>query len=95
MEEIDVFPGNETAARKVCESLNEIDKALAQAKVDDGEIITPESLAQFFHETYERLAPDFGYKTREASAKPWDTVPEQNKQLMIAVCREVLAKFVL
>lgn len=49
-----------------------------------------EQLAQFFHETYERLAPSFGYKTREASAKPWAEVPEQNKLLMMAVCDEVL-----
>ena len=47
-------------------------------------------LAQRFHETYERLAPDFGYKTREASAKPWKDVPEGNKQLMIAVSKEIL-----
>lgn len=52
---------------------------------------TAESLAQRFHETYERLAPSFGYATREASAKPWADVPEQNKRLMIAVCAEILA----
>lgn len=51
-----------------------------------------EKLAAAFHETYERLAPDFGYKTREDSAKPWAEVPEQNKRLMIAVCAEILAK---
>jgi hypothetical protein len=49
-----------------------------------------EALAQRFHETYERLAPEFGYKTREASAKPWADVPDQNKQLMISVCEELL-----
>lgn len=47
-------------------------------------------LAQQFHETYERLAPSFGYETREASAKPWADVPEQNRRLMIAVCAELL-----
>jgi hypothetical protein len=50
-----------------------------------------EQLAQRFHETYERLAPSFGYETREASAKPWADVPDQNKRLMIAVCGEILA----
>lgn len=50
------------------------------------------ALAQRFHEAYERLAPDFGYKTREASAKPWAEVPEQNKNLMIAVCAEILTQ---
>ena len=48
-----------------------------------------EELAKKFHETYERLAPDFGYKTREASAVPWKDVPEANKSLMIAVCAEL------
>lgn len=51
-----------------------------------------EALAQRFHETYERLAPEHGYKTREASAKPWSEVPEQNKSLMIAVCAELLGE---
>lgn len=51
-----------------------------------------EPLAREFHETYEKLAPDFGYETREASAKPWEDVPEQNKDLMIAVCREILRR---
>lgn len=54
--------------------------------------MAPEELAQKFHETYERLAPDFGYKTREASAVPWKDVPEQNKKLMIAVCTEILER---
>jgi ABC-type nitrate/sulfonate/bicarbonate transport system ATPase subunit len=47
------------------------------------------AVAQAFHEAYERLAPSFGYKTREASAVPWEDVPEQNKNLMIAVAAEV------
>ena len=52
--------------------------------------VTPESLAQEFHEAYERLAPDHGYKTREASAVPWADVPEGNKGLMIATAAAVL-----
>ncbi len=50
----------------------------------------PEELACLFHETYERLAPTYSYKTRKASAVPWDQVPKQNKVLMIAVSAEVL-----
>ncbi len=49
-----------------------------------------EQLAKLFHETYERLAPDFGYKTREASAKPWKDVPDNNKGLMTKVATHVL-----
>lgn len=44
-----------------------------------------QDLARRFHETYERLAPFYGYRAREASAVPWGDVPEQNKQLMIAI----------
>ncbi len=53
--------------------------------------MTAEQLAQKFHETYERLAPSFGYETRKASAVPWADVPERNKALMVAVCGEILA----
>ena len=55
-----------------------------------GEGWNAEQLAQLFHEIYERLAPNFGYKTREASRKPWTDVPQNNKLLMIAVCSEIL-----
>lgn len=55
-------------------------------------MLTPAGTAQLFHETYERLAPDFGYRTREASAKPWANVPEQNRALMTATSGHVLAE---
>jgi len=45
--------------------------------------------AKLFHETYERLAPDFDYSTRVESAVPWADVPENNRNLMIATVREV------
>ena len=51
---------------------------------------TPEQLAEKFHETYERLAPSFGYSTRKASRVPWREVPTDNRNLMIAVCGEML-----
>lgn len=47
-------------------------------------------LARLFHETYERLAPFYGYETRTESAVPWEDVPTQNRLLMIAVATEVL-----
>ena len=53
-------------------------------------MLNAHEVARIFHETYERLAPQFGYKTREASAVPWDEVPLGNKRLMIAVSREVM-----
>jgi hypothetical protein len=51
---------------------------------------TAEDLARLFHETYERLAPQYGYETRKESAKPWEEVPDQNRRLMVAVCEELI-----
>lgn len=49
-----------------------------------------EEIAQAFHEAYEELAPAHGYETREASRKPWQEVPEQNRGLMVAVVQRLL-----
>ena len=49
-----------------------------------------EQLAKKFHDTYEKLAPEFGYKTRDSSAVDWHDVPENNKRLMIATCAELI-----
>lgn len=50
------------------------------------------NLARMFHEEYERLAPELGYRTREESSVPWDRVPATNKNLMIATARAVLKR---
>jgi hypothetical protein len=50
-----------------------------------------ESVAKLFHETYERLAPAFGYETREETRLSWEQLPERNRRLMIASTAEVLA----
>lgn len=55
-----------------------------------GREIRAEPIAQAFHEAYERLAPRYGYKTREATAVPWDDVPLDNKNLMRAVVNELI-----
>lgn len=52
--------------------------------------IRAEELARLFHHHYERLAPEFGYRTRERSAVPWRDVPPDNKKLMIATAKAVL-----
>jgi hypothetical protein len=52
--------------------------------------VTAERLAQLFHDTYERLAPGFGYETRPESATSWEQVPENNRRLMVATAAEVL-----
>lgn len=53
------------------------------------DVAKAEQWAEQFHWFYERLAPLYGYKTREASAVPWDQVPITNRQLMIRVAWEV------
>lgn len=54
-----------------------------------------ERIAREFHHTYEALAPSFGYETREASAVPWEQVPEQNRRLMRAVVADLLGRGVI
>ncbi len=52
---------------------------------------TPLSLAQHFHNIYERCAPEFGYDTRTETRQ---FNPESsNGKLMIAVCSEILRDF--
>lgn len=55
--------------------------------VEDAEVV-----AQLFHETYESLAPQFGYETRLESAVPWVQLPEANRELMVATVTQVLAR---
>jgi hypothetical protein len=51
---------------------------------------TPEEIARAFHDAYEALAPHFSYETRPENAKPWNEIPERNRDLMIATVRAVL-----
>lgn len=61
------------------------------SKMTDEELdAAAEGIARAFHQTYETLAPSFGYATRKASAVPWEQVPDANKNLMIAVVRSLL-----
>lgn len=56
---------------------------------------TAEEIAKSFHESYEQQASNFNYKTRVATSKPWDAIPENNKKLMIAVVQDLLDKGVI
>ena len=49
--------------------------------------ISPIKLAVIFHGIYERLAPDFGYETKEET-RVFDA-SSPNGKLMIEVCREM------
>ena len=52
--------------------------------------MTPLGLAILFHETYEHLAPEFGYETR-TETRSFDP-DSPNGRLMVAVCEEILRK---
>jgi hypothetical protein len=54
-----------------------------------------ERVARAFHETYERLAPEHGYRTRKASAVPWLEVPESNRALMVATVQALMDEGVI
>jgi|EndMetStandDraft_4_1072995.scaffolds.fasta_scaffold71184_4 hypothetical protein len=57
--------------------------------------MTAEEVAREFHQVYERLAPDFGYKTRPESRGSWESVPDNNKKLMTAVVEELAKRRVI
>lgn len=66
-----------------------------QTRVTAANVEDIERAARAFHETYERLAPQFGYRTREGSAVPWADVPSTNKSLMVATVRFLVARGVI
>jgi len=49
-------------------------------------------LAKLFHDTYEKLAPTYGYETRSGT-KIFDPA-SPNGKLMIAVCKIILTRLV-
>lgn len=78
--------------RAITRLTQERDAAVQEAGKMREALRDPIAVAESFHEHYERLAPDFGYATRDASAVPWDDVPVDNKRLMVATASEVLAE---
>ena len=81
-EELDLFVKNHTLIESKKENKEQTKE------------ITSDDLAKFFHDTYERLAPEYSYKTKKETAVDWDKVPENNKNLMKAVAQEVIDKFI-
>jgi hypothetical protein len=52
--------------------------------------VTAEELAQLFHETYERLAPGFGWNGPRVTRCAWPDLPPNNRLLMVATAAEVI-----
>ena len=51
--------------------------------------MTPEALAQLFHETYERLAPQY-HRAHGADPLPWGGISALKQAHLVATCAEVL-----
>ena len=49
-----------------------------------------EYLARAFHLHYEAFAPLYNYETRKESRVEWEDVPQANKDLMVAVAKQLL-----
>jgi hypothetical protein len=49
-----------------------------------------DAAAKLFHDTYERLAPQYGWKTQAASAVTWEALPTNQRELMVRVVNVVL-----
>jgi hypothetical protein len=71
---------------KLIEEDKQILAALSQVPAPCG--CSALTLAKQFHDTYERLAPSFGYETR-AETREFDP-DSPNGRLMIAVCQEII-----
>lgn len=54
-----------------------------------------EAIAFEFHRTYEKLAPEFNYKTQKPTAVDWEDLPKNNKDLMIATVEDLLKRGVI
>lgn len=59
-------------------------------RLDDAEKIACE-----FHETYERLAPKFGWGTQERARVAWSDLPPENAHLMIATINNLLTRDII
>lgn len=68
---------------------------MVEPTADHSEAQKLDLIARAFHDAYERLAPEYGYKTRDALAVPWEDVPEDNKRLMRATVGDLLTRGVI
>lgn len=80
------FYGSSSEGPYECVDVDDLREMLKiQAKMS----YTPLELAVKFHETYENLAPKYGYETREETKKFDANSP--NGKLMVAVCEILLS----
>lgn len=76
---------NGDVALGLCRRCGRVESELAEPCVNPQAVL----MAKRFHETYERLAPSYGYETRR-DTKVFDP-GSANGRLMAAVCAELMA----
>lgn len=54
---------------------------------------TPEELARFLHESYERVASDEDCETQDKTSVPFDKLPEEDYATMLRVAEAVLDRY--
>lgn len=75
--------------RAVLDFVMKIDEEMLLSPIYENKSLSAKGLAILFHETYERLAPSFGYETRQETKE--FNEDSNNGRLMIAVCDEILS----
>ena len=58
-------------------------------------MLVSEKIAKELYETYGKLTPEFEPKTRRRTDLSWEKAPQQNKDLMIAVVKNLMRRGVL
>lgn len=54
--------------------------------------MTPdERIARAWHEAFRKLSSQYGHRPRTESDRPWSAVPENQRMLMMATVRELVA----
>ena len=82
---------SDTEHRKKLRVMQELRETKAEVeRLREALEVDPEALARLFHEVYEAQAPMFGYETKPETRCAWEEMPEDNKQLMVSVCRRIV-----
>jgi hypothetical protein len=69
-------------------SADEIIKVVEEMLPGYGEI------AVMFHDYYEKIAKEVGWKTQDGCGVPFNNLPDKNKQVMLKVADKVLAEII-
>lgn len=58
-------------------------------------LITREELAKFMHEAYEQRSKDFNWTTQESCKVEFESLPIENKRVMLTVASDIIILFKL